>query len=337
MHSIEAIEIEAMTWTELDARGIFVGTKYADITEPMKTFLTEHIRNCIKSSKTRTGRLADVDFLGTVMVEISVMGIAAFLSNADNIGRRFGRVMEKSAEAVQHLAIVLFRDLDTDLQYLALLKMSPEPFIMRYYNETTHQYDTGTGYSLPDPSRTLARFAILRPFEEDTRYDMLYSNKTLSKDEDPETSNTWMEFIECVDVPTPREQTQLVVTETGKFCQQHQEDLTDEQRTTLQNAVLSVAQSDEMDVEAVATAVIPDEKVREEYIERLMDKGLVETSFEPDQDWARNKARKTTYLCDSGVTVSGPSDAIDDVIQILPKTADRKTRVVMETRKFQVK
>ncbi len=105
----------------------------------------------------------------------------------------------------------------------------------------------------------------------------------------------------------------------------------------LRSAVRTMAQGDEMDVEAIAAMTLKDEDICEEYIGRLLDKGLTETTFKPDREWAERSARKTTYICDDGVQISGPSDVIDDVVQILPKSADRKTRIVIETKKFQRK
>lgn len=176
------------------------------------------------------------------------------------------------------------------------------------------------------------------PYDDEARYDLLYRNQPASKDEDPETAAMWLDaFLEAYEVATPRQMTQLVVKETEKWLQANEEVIEDESAQQLRNAVRTLAQSDELDVEAIAAAAIKDDRMREEYIGRLLDKGLTETTFRPDREWAERAARKTTYLCDDGVQISGPSDVIDDVVQVLPKTPDRKTRLVIETRKFQQK
>ena len=71
-------------------------------------------------------------------------------------------------------------------------------------------------------------------------------------------------FLEANDVATPKQMTQLVVKETEKWIQANAEDLEDESAAQLRNAVRTLAQSDEMDVEAIAAAAIHDEKKREE-------------------------------------------------------------------------
>ena len=54
---------------------------------------------------------------------------------------------------------------------------------------------------LPDPGRALSRYAIIRPYSDEERYDIIYRNQTTSRDEDPETGKFWLEsFLEAVDV-----------------------------------------------------------------------------------------------------------------------------------------
>jgi uncharacterized protein with von Willebrand factor type A (vWA) domain len=191
---------------------------------------------------------------------------------------------------------------------------------------------------LPDPTRQLLRYAIVRPYDEEQRYDIIFRNQPASKDENPETSAMWLDaFLEATEIATPRQMTQLVVKETEKWIQQNETVFEDQEAAQLRTTVKTLAQSDEMDIEAIAEVAIANNRMREEYIERLLDKGLTETTFKPDREWAERSARKTTYLCDAGVQISGPSDSIDDVLQLLPKTEDRKTRAVIETRKWQQK
>jgi hypothetical protein len=216
---------------------------------------------------------------------------------------------------------------------MALLKMDPVRAFVKQGMSDFEQIQI-----LPDPTRQLQRFAIVQPYNDESRYDLLFRNQPASKDEDPDTSTMWQDgFLEAVEVATPKQMTQLVVKETEKWIQQNEEQIEEETASELRNAVKVMAQSDEMDVEAIAAQVIQDEQQREEYIGRLLDKGLTETTFQPDREWAERSSRKTTYLCDDGVQISGPSDVIDDVVQVLPKTPDRKTRIVVETKKFQQK
>ena len=77
--------------------------------------------------------------------------------------------------------------------------------------------------------------------------------------------------------------------------------------------------------------------MREEYISNMLDRGLTETTFQPDRNWAERTARKTTYVLDYNVQISGPSDSIDEVVQVMPKGGDRKVRLVVESSKFQQK
>ena len=312
-----------------------IAEKEEALSEGLRHFFEEHIRNCIKSSSAKTAKFNSSDATVSTCAARIIETPENFVEQCKVIGMWFGHQMEKSSQVQTFLAIGLFTDLDTDDRFLALLKLDPvKAFVKR-----------GQGVSafeqiqiLPDPTRQLLRFALVRPANDETRYDVLYRNQPASKDEDPETAAMWLDaFLESNEVATPRQMTQLVVKETEKWIQANEEQLEDEAAVQLRNAIRTLAQTDELDVEAIAAAAIKDDRQREEYIGRLLDKGLTETTFKPDREWAERSARKTTYMCDDGVQISGPSDAIDDVVQVMPKSADRKTRLVIETRKFQQK
>jgi len=337
MQSIEAIELDRLVIHGINnmAEAPDIAEKEEPLAEGLRHFFEEHIRNCVKSSSAKTGKFNSSDTTISTCAKQIVATPEAFVEQCKVIGMWFGHQMETSSQVQTFLAIGLFSDLDTDERYLAILKMDPIKAFVKRGN-------AGTAFEqiqiFPDPSRQLLRFAIVRPYNDENRFDVIYRNQAASKDEDPETSAMWLDaFLEAVEVATPRQMTQLVVKETEKWIQANEEIIEDEAAAQLRNAVRTLAQTEEMDVEQIAAAAIKDENMREEYIGRLLDKGLTETTFKPDREWAERSSRKTTYQCDDGVQISGPSDAIDDVVQIMPKTPDRRTRLVIETKKFQQK
>jgi hypothetical protein len=310
-----------------------IADKEEMLSEGLRHFFEEHIRNCVKSASAKTAKFNSSETTISTCAAQVIEAPETFLEQCKVIGHWFGHQMERSSQVQTFLAIGLFTDADTEERYLALLKMDPVKAFVKRGGGDFEQLQI-----LPDPTRQLLRYAIVRPFDDETRYDVIMRNQPASKDEDPETSQMWLEaFLEAAEVATPREMTQLVVKETEKWIQQNETMLEEEEATQLRNAVRTLAQSEELDVEAIAAEVIKDDRQREEYVGRLLDKGLTETAFTPDRAWAERTARKTTYLCDDGVQISGPSDAIDDVVTVLPKTPDRKTRLAIETRKFQQK
>lgn len=337
MHSIEAIELNRLV-----IHGINNMTEEPDIaekeevlSESLRHFFEEHIRNCIKSSSAKTAKFMTSDGTVSTCAAQIIERPEEFVEQCKVMGLWFGHQMEKSSQVQTFLAIGLFTDADTDERYLAILKLDPVRAFVK-------KGDGAAAFEqiqiLPDPTRQLLRYAIVRPYNDEARFDLIFRNQPASKDEDPDTSGMWIEgFLEAVEVPTPRQMTQLVVKETEKWIQQNEEVIPDESALQLRNGVKTMAQSEEIDVEAIAAMAIADDQQREEYIGRLLDKGLTETTFVPDRQWAERSARKTTYLCDDGVAISGPSDAIDDIVQVMPKSADRRTRLVIETKKFQQK
>lgn len=337
MHSIESIEL-----TRLVIHGVNnlsdqpdIAEKEEVLSEGLRHFFEEHIRNCLKSASSKTGKFNGSTTTISTCAERIVNYPEELVEQAKIIGMWFFHQMEKSAQAQTFLAVGSFTDLDTDERYVALLKLDPVKAFVRK-NDPKQPFEQIQ--ILPDASRQLLRYAIVRPYDDEQRYDMIYRNQPGSKDEDPETVNMWLNaFLEATEIATPRQMTQIVLKETEKWIQQNEAVLEDQEASTLRNAVKTLAQTDEIDVEAIAQQALQEERMREEYIERLLDKGLTETTFKPDREFAERQSRKTTYVCDAGVQISGPSDAIDDIVQILPKSDDRKTRVVIETRKWQQK
>jgi hypothetical protein len=334
MKSIEAIELNRLVIHGVSnlADEPDIAAKEEALSEGLRHFFEEHTRNCLKSTSAKTAKFNGSGTTVSTCAARIIDQPESFVEQCKVIGLWFAHQMGKSHQAQTFLAIGLFTDLDTEDRCLAILKMDPVKAYVRRSGgpESLEQISI-----LPDPARQLLRYAIVRPYDDDARFDVLFRNQPASKDEDPATSAMWLEaFLEAYEVATPRQMTQLVVKETENWIAQNDEHIDDEAAAHLRNAVRTMAQSDEIDVEAIAAQVLKDEGQREEYIGRLLDKGLTETTFNPDRDWAERASRKTTYLCDDGVQISGPSDCIDEVVQILPKAPDRKTRIVIETRKF---
>lgn len=337
MQCIEAIELNRLVIHGISnlAQEPEIADKEEVLSEGLRHFFEEHVRNCIKSSSAKTAKFHNSGATVSTCAAQIVDRPDDFVEQCKAIGLWFAHQMEETSQAYTFLAVALFTDLDTENRYIAVLKMDS---IKAYVRRSAGPESFEQISILPDPARQLLRFAVVRPYSDENRYDIIFRNQPASRDEDPATSAMWLEgFLEAYEVATPRRMTQLVVKETENWIVQNEEQLDEDAAAKLRNAVRTMAQSEEIDVEAIAENVLPNEVQREEYIGRLLDKGLTETTFTPDRDWAERASRKTTYVCDDGVQVSGPSDAIDDIVQILPKTPDRKSRLVIETRKFMQK
>lgn len=333
MQSIKAIELNRLVIHGVSnlADEPEIADKEEVLSEGLRHFFEEHIRNCLKSSSSKTGKFSGSDSTISACAAKVAEAPEEFLEQSKAIGLWFAHQMEKSSQVQTFLAVGLFTDLDTEDRYLALLKMDPVKAYVKRKGEAVTFEEIRT---LPDPSKALLRYAIAGPYDDEARFDLVFRNQAAG-DEDPETSAMWLEaFLQAAEVATPKQMTQLVVKETEKWIEANAEQLDEQTAAQLRSAVRTTAQTDEFDLEAIASTAIKNEEQREEYIGRLLDRGLTETVFTPDREWAERAARKTTYLCDHGVQLSGPSDTIDYVVQQMPKTEDRKTRLVVETRKF---
>lgn len=332
MLNIEAIELNRLTIHGINqlADKPEIAEKEEVLSEGMRFFFEEHILNCVKSTSVKAAKFTSAETTLSQCAATLLERPDDFIEQSKVIGLWFAHNMQQTGEVRTFLAVASFTDTDTRERYLACLKLDPVRAIFKNADGTFDEITI-----LPDPGRQLNRYAIISPYDEDSRNDIWFRNQAASRDEDRDVAGMWLEgFLEAYEVATPRQMTQLVVKETEKWIAANDEQMQPDEINNLRGGVRAMSQSDEMDVEEIAKNALAEERMREEYISRLVDSGLAETQFTPDRGWAMRQAKKTTYVCDDNVTVSGPSDAIDQVVQILPKTTDRKTRVVIETKKF---
>lgn len=327
MQSIREIALEwAILHTadsELESPRLAAGA--VELNDDLRAYFEDHVRVCLRSAQAQMGKFESPE--GTVAAACERMiseGPDCCLDVSQAIGwwlhKQIGRQTAVTADA----AICTFIDTETRKRYAAILKLDP----LRMYLRSS---EDPSGFEqilvLPDAAHGLATWAIVRTYDEETRYDVLYR---AAKEDD-----YWApDFLECQEIATPRQMTRLILSETGKWIDANTGTVSPEVASDLIRAVRETAQTHLLDLEELAERVIPNSVMRDDYIGRMLDKGLTQTRFEPDREWAERQSRKTTYVLDDGVTISGPSDAIDHVVQVLPKTDDGKTRLVIETKRF---
>ena len=194
MQSIQAIELNRLVIHGFNnmADEPEIAEKEEILSEGLRHFFEEHIRNCVKSPSAQTGKFNDSNTTISSCAARIIEAPDNFVEQCNIIGLWFGHQMETTSQAQTFLAIGLFTDLDTEERYLALLKLDPvKAFVKR-----------GTGADafeqiqiLPDPSRQLLRFAVVRPYDDEARFDVLFRNQPASKDEDTQTSAMWLGVV----------------------------------------------------------------------------------------------------------------------------------------------
>ncbi|HOM71391.1 MAG TPA: nucleoid-associated protein [Armatimonadota bacterium] len=327
MQSIKNISLE---WAIIHTADSAMGSPQlcqepVELDDELRGYFEEHIKSCLRSSQLRMAKYATPEgSVAGACARIIDEGPECFMDVSHAIGWWLHKQVGRENGVTVDLAICPFIDTDSGNRYVALLKLDP----MRVYlRRGDRQIDFEQILVLPTASHGLATWALLRPYDEEARYDVLY--RASSED------GFWLpSFLECEEIASPRQMTKLVLSETSKWLDANAEAISPEIASDLSKAVKEAAQQDYLDLEELAERVIPNSEMRDDFIGRLLDKGLTETRFEPDTDWAERQSRKTTYVLDDGVTISGPYDVIDDVVQILPKSDDGKTRIVIESRKF---
>jgi hypothetical protein len=317
MFNIEAIEVNRAHFTSYEKNSIG-GVRYSlrevELLEPMRQFFLRHILKCLSVRNIRAAKSEAIGGKDVVQIRDRYLDACADKAMAEN------------------MTTVWFTDMVDEKQYIAILMM-PNVQTLTIRNDGLYAPVT----SLPNPDKALSRFAIVRNYESDEEYNVLFRNNPVYDNEATGVATAWYEnFLKATEVPTPRFRTELVMKESEKFITYNADMMDDEAEEKLRAAVRAGIISEDCNVELIAEVGLNGD-LREAYIGRLMDRGLGSTQFTPDWEWARKQLAKTTYVCDDGIKITGPSDAIGDVIQVFPKTADRKTRMVIETKKFSQK
>jgi hypothetical protein len=328
MQSIENLTLEWAILHTADSAlaSPSLSSEPVELDEGLRAYFEDHIRSCVKSGQLQMGKfLSSGATVADACKRMIDEGPDCFLDVSHAIGWWLHRQVQRENALTADVAVCTFIDLDSGSRYVAILKLDPMRVYLRRGDDKVEFEEI---LVLPDAAHGLTTWAALRVYDEESRYDVLYR---ASK----EDSTLWAtSFLECEEIATPKQMTRLVLGETSKFIDANSETINAQVASDLTRAVREAAQTHVIDLEELAEKVIPNEELRDEYIGRLLDKGLTETRFAPDRDYAERQSRKTTYVLDDGVTISGPSDAIDDVVQLMPKTDDGKTRIVIESRKF---
>ena len=190
--------------------------------------------------------------------------------------------------------------------------------------------------TFPDANKPVNRGLICRPWEYENKYDLVYRNQSVGKGEDPDMCRFFLEdFMEARDVPSPKYLTQLVLKETEKWTEKNADILAEGESEDLMNTVKAFSQKEEMDVTEVANEALEEEEMKVRYVNNLLDKGLTDTVFAPDRNYAERVAKKATYVCDYNVKLTGSKEALDEIMTF--EKRDGKTFVNLKTNKFMQK
>jgi hypothetical protein len=308
-----------------------------ELTDEVYDFFESHIINSAKPSGLKLGKSQDDSGPRRICSRI-IEDEGDFVEESKALAAMLFQEMGSTSMVRSDLAICLFVDEDADQRLVALINMIPVQVFDRRIEKKdgSSQMKLERLHVLPDPARTPNKTAIYYPEVAGAPWDMLYRDIAYSKDDDEATTIFWRgSFLSCVEVQSPKDLTKIVFSETDKWLESNDEALPEEVSAELRQAVKESAATDEvMDIIKIAERMIQDDDLRDSYIGSLQRKGLSQTSFRPDNDWAERSANRKKYVLDDGVTIAGNRDVIDDLVQILPKTDDGKTRIVIESKRF---
>lgn len=327
MQSIQRVELEwaILHTSDSSMDSPLLAEEQLALDVDVRAYFEDHIKSCIRSTQTRMGKFfSSENAVASACGRMIEEGPACFFDVSHAIAWWLQKQVERKNSMTADLAICPFIDSDTGDRYVALLKLDPMRVYLRDHDSQAVLQQL---LVMPDAAHGLTTWALIRAYNDETRYDMLYR----SGDGD----DFWVpEFLQCEELATPRQMTKLVLGETAKWLDANSDQMTPELAMEITGAIREGAQQDMIDLEELAERVIPNELMRDDFIGRMLDKGLTQLQFQPDREFAEKQSKKTTYVLDDGVSIHGPSDVIDDMVTILPRSDDGMTRLAIETKKF---
>ena len=332
MLNIEAIEINRIAIHKIDylRDKLELSENIEMPSQGLNSYFEEQVRNILNSTTIKTGKFNNSNTTLATCVSTMLSIPTSFLEQSKIMTYWFYNNYERNNQNTVFIGIVEFTDIENENRYIAILKLDPVRSFRFSEEEGTFQQIS----TLPDSGKALNRAALISIYNADNKYDFLYRNQSQGKGEDPSISQMWLEgFLEGIDVPSPKHLTQLVIKETEKWISSNDDKLETEEGSALRNTVRTLAQSEELDVVEIANTTLKEDEMKVNYVNSLLEKGLPETSFAPDRQWAEKTARKVTYVCDYNVNISGSSEAINEITSI-NKDEQGKIVLTIETKKF---
>lgn len=330
MLSIEAVDVKRIVIHKINYSegNIEFSEKYESLGQNLCDYFAKHIRNIISSSNVKTGKFFSGECTLSVCGDKVINQAEDLLENSKIITYWFFDSFKKDKNNLTYLAFIEFVDAETNKRYISILKLDPQSNYVFSKEGIVEQITT-----FPDTNKAINRGIILRPYDYNNKYDVVYRNQSVGKGEDPDTARFFLEsFMECEDVPSPKFLTQLVLKETEKWVDKNAEILDSEEPEDLMNTIKALSMSEEMDVTEAANEALKEEEMKVRYINNLLDKGLKDTVFTPDRAYAEKMAKKATYICDFNVKVSGSKEALSEIMTY--EKENGKTIVNLKTSKF---
>ncbi|MFZ5987078.1 MAG: nucleoid-associated protein [Bacillota bacterium] len=288
-----------------------------EIDDDIHFFLEKHITKSINDDDSRKAVFKEGrNIIKEVCVRISKEP-DYFVEGSKEIARQLFKAMKTNSSISSTDLIICLYEVD-DEEYIAILKMD-------YTTSYIHDIEMVEGgfkisikkqeISLPGVNQRIQKCTFIRTKEVNQDYDLVILDNQISnkKLEEPVAQFFLQTFLGAELVLDSKTCTKLFKRETENWIRNKSKEgevFVEEVRDIVNNVI---RQEDEIDIESFSTKAFQNkEYLREDYINSMKDKGLVNDRFDVDKDWVDRKLCKIRLKTESNIEVIIGYDQFND-------------------------
>lgn len=213
------------------------------------------------------------------------------------------------------LVVCLYHDNKTGLQNLALLKMEPENGYRIEKvkdNQKTRVVFTQVPNIFPTKELQKCAFIIPKNLRRKSKFDLVVLDQQTARFGSRRSVASFFQtgFLNCKTDLNSSEQTDLFITQSRDWINQHKATIPSEDIQRFVQQVNLIADLSSVDVIRFAEAVLSKEPDQEDYIDYMKERGLENLTFRPDPKVLQNWTEYIWFSGDNGLEIRVRSNAV---------------------------
>lgn len=280
-----------------------------EINDDIYNFIEKHLSKCINDDDSRKGKFKDGRNIIREVCTRIVEDNAYFLEASKEIARQLFRAMKtNSSISSTDLVICLYNSDEVD--YIAILKMD-------YTVSFIHEIELVDGkfkisirkqdISLPGIGQKIQKAAFITGYEGIFDYDLIIlDNQINAKNaEEPVAQFFLQTFLDAELILDNKACTKLFKMETENWIREKSKEGESRAEEVRDFVNFAIRQEEEVDINDFTGRAFEDKQyLKEDYINNMKEKGLVNEKFEIDRDWVDRKLAKIRLKTDGNIEIT---------------------------------
>ncbi|KMT20851.1 nucleoid-associated protein [Clostridium cylindrosporum] len=237
-----------------------------------------------------------------------------FIESSNEIAKAFFN-LSKSCGLIPSGDLLIVKFESEYGKMLAIMKMIyNKTFIhsIDYENEKM-VIDIKTQYiGLPDTMQRLQKCALIN-FEDDNG-ELLVVNRPTKQEKDAKNLNTFTdEMLKCTLIDDKRDFTKNFVKSSEKWVRENLKEDAGKAEEVRREIGEALRNEDFIDIKEIATGILGNDEMAENYIDTLKEEGLKAEKIEIDKEWVDKKLKRKKLKIDKDMEIYINSDAYNDI------------------------